>query len=148
MWPQKDMAASEISGVADAPRILLASRSSEFKEALVARLGAMMASEGMRVDIVGVEALEATESDRYDAVVVISTCLAWGFDDEVHAFIERHATHGNMIFVTTSASGDWMPERGELAYDAISSASESADVDRVAQNIMSGIHAAVRRLNR
>ncbi len=147
MWPQKDMTASEIAGSADAPTILLAARSSEFKVALVERLSAMMASEGIRLKIVGVEDLKTVQSEQYDAVLVISTCLAWGFDDEVRSFIERHPSHDNMIFVTTSAAGDWMPEKEALSYDAISSASELSDVDSVARNIMSSVHLAVRRLN-
>lgn len=147
MWPQKDMAGSRISGAADAPRILLASRSSEFKAALVGKLSAMMASDGMRLDITGIEELETVDSSSYDVVVVISTCLAWGFDDRVRSFIESRPRHDNMIFVTTSASGDWMPEKKELSYDAISSASELADVDSVARNIMSSITSALHRLN-
>lgn len=147
MWPQKDLARSTISGAADAPRILLASRSSEFKAALVEKLRGLMASEGMRLDITGIEDLAEIDSSRYDAVVVISTCLAWGFDDKVRSFIESRARHDETIFVTTSASGDWMPDQEGLGYDAISSASELADVDSVARNILSSVNAIVRRVN-
>ena len=145
MWPQKDMAASEIAGAANAPTVLLAARSSEFKVALVERLESMMAEENIRLKIVGVEDLKTVNGEQYDAVLVISTCLAWGFDEEVRSFIERHPNHDNMIFFTTSAAGDWMPDKEEFSYDAISSASELSDVESAARNIMSSVHSAVRR---
>ena len=145
MWPQKDMAASEIAGAANAPTVLLAARSSEFKMALVERLSAMMTAEGIHLKIVGVEDLKTVNSEQYDVVLVISTCLAWGFDEEVRSFIGRHPSHDNMIFFTTSASGDWMPDKEKLDYDAISSASELSDVESAAGNIMSSVHSAVKR---
>ena len=147
MWPQKDMARSEIAGASDAPSILLASRNSEFKTLLVERLSTAMASEGFRLKIVGVEDLKTVESDQYDAFLIISTCLAWGFDDEVRSFIERHPKHDNMIFLTTSASGDWTPKAEQRDHDAISSASELADVDSVARNVMASVHSVLQRVN-
>ena len=146
MWPQKDIAKSVVAGTPNAPNILLASRSSEFKVALVDKLSSMMASEGIRLQIVGIEELKTTQIDHYDVIVIISTCLAWGFDAEVQSFIEQHPRHDKMIFVTTSAAGDWMPEKEERRYDAVSSASALANVDAVARNIMSSVHWAFRNL--
>ena len=60
----------------------------------------MMAEENIRLKIVGVEDLKTVNGEQYDAVLVISTCLAWGFDEEVRSFIERHPNHDNMIFFT------------------------------------------------
>ena len=95
------------------------------------------------MEIVGIEALETVEMERYDAVVIISTCLAWGFDTRVRAFVDRQPRHDKLILVTTSAAGDWLPDGDAQAYDAISAASEIAEVETVARNIMSSLLSVV-----
>ena len=139
MWPQKDMAPAVRTGTVDAPNILVASRHSAFKTALVDELGQQMASRGLSLEILGIEALETVEMERYDAVVIISTCLAWGFDTRVRAFVDRQPRHDKLILVTTSAAGDWLPDGEMQAYDAISAASEIAEVEAVARNVMSSL---------
>lgn len=144
-WPQKDMAASQTAPSADAPTVLIASRSSDFKNALVERLGATLTSRGIGLKIIGVEALETIDAHDYDAVVVINTCLAWGLDRDVQGFLDRQSRYDHILVVTTSGKGDWLPARTNQDVDAISSASTLSEAGGVAGNIAAKIYAILQK---
>lgn len=139
LWPQKDLPPSETVGIADGYVVLVASRNSEFKKALVDKLTGAIVAEGLAEKTVGVGDLKEIDAAVYDAVVVISTCLAWGLDRDVKAFLDRQKNHANIILVTTSGEGDWLPDKGEWDFDAISSASRLTSVDGIVRDVMGKI---------
>jgi hypothetical protein len=59
----------------------------------------------------------------YAAVVVINSCLAWGLDKDVSHFLDRQNTTANIILLTTSGDGLWLPDKRGRDFDAISGAS-------------------------
>lgn len=141
-WPQKDIPPSYRPAAAAAPRILLASRHSEFKQALVKKVSAALTAEDIGVKVTGVAMLAAIDAADFDAVVIINTCLAWGLDKDVQGFIDRQSRHERLIVVTTSAKGDWLPKQSD--FDAISAASKLTDTGTVARNILTRIHSILR----
>ena len=144
-WPQKDVSRAQISAADRSPVVLMASRSSAFKEALVKKLSADLASQDIGVKIVGIGDLKDIRAEDYDAVVLINTCLAWGLDNEVQAFVDRYPRNNRMIVVTTSGEGVWLPQKEDSAYDAISSASNLTHVDAVAREVTLRLHPRLTR---
>ncbi len=143
MWPQKDLPCGESPGMAGGHVVLVASRSSEFKKALVNKLGNALASARVTQRTIGVDDLKEIDAAEYDAVVVISTCIAWGLDPDVQVFLKRQKEHANIILVTTSGDGGWLPDTGSRDIDAISSASKMTNVDAVARDVMAGINSGL-----
>lgn len=141
MWPQKDIQPSETIAISDGPIVLVASRGSEFKKALVDQLCQSLATSGMAHRTVGVGDLKNIKTDNYHAVVVISACLAQGLDSDVDLFIGQQKKNATIIHVITSADGDWKPDAQDHDIDAISSASELTDVDAVVRNVIRKIKA-------
>lgn len=140
LWPQKDLPRSETLGTTKGHVVLVASRSSEFKMELVQKLHDALSSAGMTQKTVGVDDLKKSNAAHYDAVVVINTCIAWGLDHDVQVFLDRQKKYANIILVTTSGDGGWLPEKSGRDFDAISSASKMTTVDAVARDVMARIN--------
>jgi hypothetical protein len=141
LWPQKDLPPSETIGVRGGHVVLVASRSSDFKIALVKKLNEAVISAGLAEKTVGVGDLKKIDTSEYDAIVVISTCLGWGLDQDVQTFLNTQKKHANIILVTTSGSGDWLPSQEDRRdVDAISSASKLTTVDAIVRDVMARIN--------
>jgi hypothetical protein len=144
-WPQKDIAVSETWGPKGGPVVLIASRDSDFKKSLVRKLHEQLATEGLSQKTIGIKGLSHVDASDYGAVVVISTCLAWGLDDEVQTFLKRQRTDQNIILLTTSGSGAWLPEKHGEDFDAVSAASEMTGADGVVREVMTVIHSRLQK---
>jgi hypothetical protein len=139
LWPQKDHPAGIGVGVDAKHKVLLASRDSAFKRDVVLKVNAALSTEDTAVQVIGIGELETIDATQYDAVVLINTCIALGFDSEVKTFLDRHDHFDHMIIVTTSSKGDWQPKEKNRDYDAISSASKLAESDAVARKIVESV---------
>jgi hypothetical protein len=143
-WPQEDIIGSETTTPDGKQIILIASRSSEFKKLLVAKLHEQLAENGLGQKTIGVGGLPQVNASDYAAVVVINSCLAWGLDNDVQTFLDREKTATNIIVLTTSGKGAWLPNKGGRGFDAISAASKTTSVDTVARDIMVKIQSQLR----
>ena len=85
------------------------------------------------IKIIGLGELENEDAKQYNTVVMLNKCMAWQMDRKVIEFLKRYEDHGNMIVLTTSGDGDWLPKMEGRNFDAISSASEQANIDEVAE---------------
>lgn len=138
-WPQRDIVGSDAGTIPGKRTVLIASRSSEYKQQLVTELQQQLSAAQISHQTIGVGRLHEVDLADYAAVVVINTCLAWGLDSDIDAFLERQATTGNLILLTTSGSGRWLPDTRGYDYDAISGASVKANIGDVARNIVEKI---------
>ena len=145
LWPQEDIVPSEVKGPAAAQRALVASRNSEFKDALVGRLKDALQSDGASINIVGIEQLDAVNVADYSVVVLIGTCIARGLDPDIQEFLDRHTQQENMIVVTTSGNGNWLPGKKDRDFDAVAAASMMVTVDSVANDVITRIRARLRK---
>ncbi len=139
VWPQKDLEPAEYNDPSLARRVLLASRSSDFKAELARRLADDLRGDQVYIRQIGVSQLRHAAANQYQAVVIVSTTMAWTLDPRVASFLERVRDKSRVVLITTSSDGDWLPGRG--AYDALSTASRMDDAPRVASEAA----AAVRR---
>ena len=143
-WPQEDIIGSETATPDGKQIILIASRSSEFKKLLVAKLHEQLAENGFGQKTIGVQGLPQVNTSNYAAVVVINSCLAWGLDTDVQTFLDREKTATNIIVLTTSGKGAWLPDRCDKDFDAISAASKMTSVDTVVNDVMASIKSRLR----
>jgi hypothetical protein len=138
-WPQKDIQPNEFHEPSLGKKVLVASRSSEFKDAVVERIKAAFKDEPVYLKFIGLEPLEKEDGAKYSAVVLINTCMSWDMDRNVKAFLKRHQEQSHIIVLTTSGSGGWLPKMKGHNFDAISSASQEDKVDVVADEIITKI---------
>ena len=143
-WPQEDIIGSETAALDGKQVILIASRSSDFKKLLVTKLHEQLAENGFGQKTIGVGGLPQVNASDYTAVVVINSCLAWGLDSDVQAFLDREKTATNIIVLTTSGKGAWLPDQGSRNFDAISAASKMTSVDTVVLDVMAKIQSQLR----
>ena len=141
IWPQDDIRAYELNPLSLEDKVLVASRSSEFKDSVVARIREAFDGQPVYVRFIGLEDLKHENAGAYKAVVLINSCIAWGMDPDVEGFLKRSKDQSNIIVLTTSGAGDWLPKMEGRDFDAIACASKSINVDRVASEIITKIRA-------
>ncbi len=140
-WPQKDIVGSDAGAIPGEHTVLIMSRDTEFKRLLVAELQKRLSAAQISHKTIGIKQLEKVDSTGYGAVVVINTCLAWGLDHDVRTFLDSQKTTANIILLTTSGEGSWLPDKGGRDFDAMSGASVKANVGNVAQELMERVQA-------
>ena len=136
MSSETDIERHEIS-YSDAERTLLvASRSSGFKDALVEGIEQAFEQESVAITFIGLQELGDEDAEAFDAVVLINTCIAWSLDPQVDTFLHKYRAGGNIIVVTTSGDGNWEPKKQNREFDTVASASEVARVDEVVGEVV------------
>lgn len=136
IFRQRDIQPYEMNMPTQPKKILVASRSTEFKDAVVERIKGSFQGKRVYLKFIGIENLKDENGGDYDAVVILNTCMNWTMDRHVEAFLKRHPYQGNMIILTTSGDGDWLPSMKERTFDAVSSASKIDRVDEIAKRIL------------
>ncbi len=139
IWPQKDIGFHEINRADLDERVLIASRDSEFKRAIIAKISTEFQGQPVYLKIIGIADLPKEDATRYSAVLLINTCMAWTIDTTVAQFVDRYGHLASIIVLTTSDSGDVLPDIENRKIDAMSSASTPADADPLANEIIERI---------
>ncbi len=138
--PHKDIQAEDLNESSLDKKVLVASRSSDFKQAVVDKIKLAFQDKPVYVRIIGLGEIENEKAEQYQAIVMINTCMSWDMDRSVHGFLDRYEDHSNMIVLTTSGDGNWLPKMKGRNFDAISSASKNVDLDKVAGEIIDKIN--------
>jgi len=139
IWPQKDIGFHEINPPDLDKRVLIASRDSEFKRAVIDRILIEFQDQPVYLKVIGIADLPEEDATRYSTVVLINTCMAWTIDTTVAQFIDKYGQLDSIIVLTTSDSGNVLPDLENRKIDAMSSASTLADVDPLANEIIGRI---------
>lgn len=139
MWPQENIQALELNSSKLEKRVLVAARSSEFKDAVVEKIRDSFMGMSVYVKFIGIDDLEKEKAESYTAVILVSTCIAGGFDRHIEAFIGRTSDQRNIVILTTAGDANWKPDKKSRNYDAITTASIKTDVDKVADEIISKV---------
>ncbi len=137
-WPQKDIAAREVNSSDLRNKILIASRQSAFKEAVVKRIENHYRGKDVYVKIIGLGQLDRRSDSTFSAVVLVNTCLAWDMDRNVKRYLKAHPRRSGLVIVTTSGDGRWAPKQPD-AFDAIACASADSRVDEVTTSVLSSL---------
>ena len=127
---------SEFGNMNAADRVLIATVGTDFKDAVVEKVTQELAEEDVYVRIIDLKAIENTDTQQFDAIVLFNTCTAWMVDYHVTDFL-RAADESEkewIVVLTTAADPDW--EAGNLDVDAISSASVPEQISPMANKIL------------
>jgi len=136
IWPQKDINAYTMNEHSLEQSVLIVSRSSEFKDAVVRKIGESFKEQPVYLKFIGLNELEQQDVSKYSAIVIVNTCIGWGIDRKTKAFLDKTENQDNIIILTTSGDGGWMPQMKDYTFDAVSSASELVKVDEIADKII------------
>ena len=120
-------------------RILIATTSTDFKDAVIEKVSKTLAGNDIYVKVIDLKTVDQEESEKFDAIMLVST-LQYGYiDGNVSAFLGESNTEekSKIIVLTTSGDPDWKAENLEV--DAISSASRSNNISPIANQVVEKI---------
>lgn len=140
IWKQKDMGLNEINPSSLGKKVLIASRDSEFKQALVDRIVDTFADQAVYIKVVGIEDLAKEDANTYSAVVILNTAMGWTVDVPVETFLQKYGHMESIIVLTTADGGDVLPDMKNRNIDAISSASVMDQADPLADSMINKIN--------
>ena len=136
IWPQKDIDAEEINQSTLEKKVLIASRNSEFKNAILQRIKDAFQDQDVYIKIIGIENLEDKDPNQYSATLIINTAMGWKIDKKVESFLAKNGNLKSIIVLTTSNGGDILPDLEGRNIDAISTASIIEKTEQVAETII------------
>lgn len=122
--------------------VLIGSRKSEFKDAVIAYILKQFKDDSLCFKIEGLDNIENEDSDKYTVIVLMNRCMSWGLDYSVTDFLKKNNKHPHIIVLTTAANENWEPKWKKVAFDGITAASESSKVEQTAHEIVKKIKAA------
>jgi hypothetical protein len=125
-WPQKDIDSSTVNAMATGNKVLIASRDSDYKRALIEKILGTLQADSMYVKCIGLTKLANEDASRYAVIVIINTCLGWDWDRNIHAFLKGKQGARNVIVLTTSGNSTWKPRNNPAGVDAVAAASENS----------------------
>lgn len=144
-WPQKDIDSCFVNQPALDKKVLIASRDSDYKRALVEKIKEALKGDSVYIKCVGLTQLKNRDTSRFTAVVIINACMSWDWDRNVIAFLKGKTDAANVIVLTTSGSGKWLPGKSKFHVDAIAAASEKASIDSTAETIVNKIRLLIEK---
>lgn len=136
IWPQEDIDTEEINQFTLEKKILIASRNSEFKNAILQRIKDTFQDQDVYIKIVGINNLEDEEPNKYSATVILNAAMGWKIDKNVESFLVKYGNLSSIIVLTTSNGGDILPSMEGRNIDAISTASVIDKTDQIANTII------------
>jgi hypothetical protein len=138
LWPQTDIAPAEIK-TSDMPvKVLIASRSSQFKEAVIKKIEEIYGNDSVYIKVTGIRQLHTEDAGKYNAVILLNTCMAGRMDRIVSSFLKKNPAKTKIVVLTTSGDGVWLPGNCS-SFDAVASASKVDNVQAIAENIVKKI---------
>ena len=145
IWKQKDMAPVEINAPGLEHRLLIASRDSEFKQALVDKIQDAFSDKSTYIKIIGVESLVDEDARAYSVVLIINTAMGWTVDIPVEKFLKKFGELDTIIVLTTADGADVYPDLKDRNIDAISSASVMEQTNTLADTLTTKIDDLLKR---
>ena len=123
-----------VQGAADAKKVLIANEGSEFKTAVLDQVVAGLQADGCTVVTTDLAGLADPSAATLDAVLILNECWAWQPRRQVRRFLGRSDRKDRVVLLTTAGDPDW--KHGKMGVDAVSSASEEAKVQPVANDLL------------
>ncbi len=116
--------------------LYIASAESEFKDAVAKKITNYFIDKKIKVVGISIDSLASLQKDKYEVLVVMNSCWGGKVQKQVGSFLDQIQDQGNIIVLTTSKNGDWLPDMEKWDFDAIATASKSAEADSVSSSII------------
>ncbi len=126
---------SEYGDLNATSRVLIATTSTDFKDAVIEKVSEKLAGDDIYVKVIDLKAVDHEESEKFCAIMLVSTLRYGDFDGYVSAVLGKSNTEekSKIIVLTTSGESDWKAENLEV--DTISSASYSNNISPIANQV-------------
>jgi len=130
---------SEYGDLNAASRVLIATTSTDFKDAVVEKVSKALAGDDVYVKVIDLKAVDHAESEKFDAILLVTKLYYGHIDGHVSAFLRKSDTDkkSKIIVLTTAGDPDWKAEN--LDVDAISGASRSNNISPMADQVVEKI---------
>ncbi|AEP28822.1 hypothetical protein [Brumicola nitratireducens] len=112
--------------------LLIATQGSAYKRSLVDGVIEQLKNRPFNITVIDVSALADVNTEEWTAIVILHTWESWRPQQDAMSFVHRNPDADNTIVLSTSGQGD-LKIKG---IDAITSASNMADVDKDVAKIM------------
>ncbi len=123
--------------------LLITGMTSEFKADIISRIVDRYKDQG-NVNLVNMDKLDQLQCDDYDAILVVDSVQAWSYwNFSLNSFLEKTENCKNVVLLYTAGDPDWEYQYHEL--DAITSASQVEDQDRVFNELTYAIDVLISR---
>lgn len=120
----------------DPKPVLIATETSVFKDAVVARVAEALARDGHAVRTIALEAAADERLANYRAILLVSTCHAWRPGQEVRELLGRAGTADRKKLVVVTTAGSGKCDFSAPGVDLVSSASKRTRIDDVSSLIL------------
>jgi len=134
-WPQQDVGVEQVGNQTARNKILLFSSQSDFKDGLINEIKSSIEEGDYFLKITGLESLKTENTEDYDKVIIIATCLSWGLEYSVQEFLDNYDNMDKVILITTSGDGNWKPNKYERKIDAIATASKKVRIPKIVYEV-------------
>lgn len=118
-------------------RVLIASQNSKFKQTLVSEIKNTLQTNAYFIRVIDVKKLKAESAADYNAIVLVSRCIAGRPDPRVETFIDNAFPKHRIIVLTTGRLDSWKPEAKGV--DAMTSASNLKESSIIAQRLVTKV---------
>ena len=139
--PRPLVTGSTIGAISSKNRILIATKNSEFKDAVVSRIVKALEKEKVFIEIIDLANLSNISSKGYEAIVIMNEYKFFRINRHVRHFLESTSEYDRkkIVLLTTAGSPSIMVKGAEV--DAISSASKNANAGSVSEKIIRKVDA-------
>jgi len=134
IYSQGVIESSEVNSAELPTKILIGSQGSGYKEALVQKLVSQLGNTNTYIKVIDVTTLGSIDEADWNAIILITSIEYYAAQKDVAAFIEESQQPEKIILFATSGQGDMGPQ--ECRIDAITTASETANIDEKTEAIM------------
>jgi hypothetical protein len=114
-------------------KILIATQGSAYKTEVVQRLTEKLRNREIYIKVTDVSNLESIDPDSWSKIVIFNTSIADRMNSSVRHFLEIEGPSENIIVITTSGGGDFVPPN--LKVDGITTASRLNETEKMATRI-------------
>ena len=118
-------------------QILIAYKSSEYKEELLSKLVDRMNRDGLKCNITTIERLEKSHLLEYRKIVILLPVINGNIPDRIERLLNDENAANTVFLALTSGSTDWNKYEN---IDTITSASDFHNIIRVVEKIMKNIN--------
>lgn len=123
----------EVNSSALEQKLLIATHSSEFKNALVSRIVEEYKDQDFYIKVIDVSALEETRDENWWGTVIINASMMNKLNSGINDYLQEQDSSANIVLVTTSGGGDFIPP--DLQVDGITTASKLSAIEQVMRHI-------------
>lgn len=129
---------AELGNLNSSKKVLIATENTEFKQEIVDRLTQKLGMPDYYFKVIGINLLPETNTDPYNAILVISKITAGRIQQKTSAYLQNKASDPKLVVLVTSGSGDPYSEIFQTnlkGVDAITSASKMNKVEEITDQI-------------